>query len=84
MGPWNVRTAATTLFLLVIAVLAGFYLGRREPPAGAISGKILYERYCASCHGTEGKGDGPAAETLQPKPPDLTQLPVYSLDALLQ
>jgi mono/diheme cytochrome c family protein len=40
----------------------------------AITGKVAYERYCASCHGTSGKGDGPIAK-LQEKPPaDLTQL----------
>lgn len=29
---------------------------------------------CASCHGVSGKGDGPIAEFLTPKPTDLTQL----------
>jgi mono/diheme cytochrome c family protein len=38
------------------------------------TGKLAYERYCASCHGISGKGDGPLAK-LQPKPPaDLSQL----------
>jgi cytochrome c553 len=27
---------------------------------------------CASCHGTEGKGNGPAAAALNPKPRDYT------------
>lgn len=31
-------------------------------------GKILYKQYCAQCHGFTGKGDGPAAATLEPKP----------------
>ena len=84
----NVGNAATTLVLLVIAVSAGFYLGRREQPPSAMSGKILYERYCASCHGSEGKGDGPVAEALRQKLPDLTQLQArlgsaYSLDQLM-
>jgi mono/diheme cytochrome c family protein len=29
---------------------------------------------CAACHGTGGRGDGPAAATLARKPADLTQL----------
>jgi mono/diheme cytochrome c family protein len=29
---------------------------------------------CASCHGVSGKGNGPIAEFLSPKPADLTQL----------
>jgi mono/diheme cytochrome c family protein len=31
-------------------------------------GKGLYKEYCAQCHGFTGKGDGPAASGLEPKP----------------
>lgn len=31
-------------------------------------GAQVYKEYCAQCHGAEGKGDGPAASGLQPKP----------------
>lgn len=34
----------------------------------AIAGEGLYQTYCASCHGTRGAGDGPAAAALDPKP----------------
>lgn len=37
-------------------------------------GKVKYERYCSSCHGTSGKGDGPVASSLTAKPTDLTQI----------
>lgn len=36
------------------------------------SGKELYAARCATCHGTSGKGDGPAGIHLQPKPADFT------------
>ena len=36
------------------------------------SGKVLYQAYCAPCHGKNGKGDGPAAASLHPKPADHT------------
>ena len=32
-------------------------------------GKKVYATNCLSCHGTEGKGDGPAAQALLPKKP---------------
>jgi mono/diheme cytochrome c family protein len=34
----------------------------------------MFKQYCAVCHGTEGKGDGPAASALKKRPADLTQL----------
>ncbi len=36
--------------------------------------KKIYETNCASCHGTTGKGDGPAGASLSPKPTDLTAM----------
>lgn len=35
-------------------------------------GKILYTKYCAICHGDQGKGDGFNAYNLDPKPRDFT------------
>ena len=35
-------------------------------------GKAVYEQFCASCHGDTGKGDGPAAGALTPKPKALS------------
>lgn len=37
-----------------------------------MSGDQLYTAYCASCHGVDGKGHGPAAPALKGKLPDLT------------
>jgi mono/diheme cytochrome c family protein len=37
-------------------------------------GKRLFERYCVSCHGVTGHGDGPAAASLPSRPEDLSML----------
>ncbi len=36
-------------------------------------GKGVYMKYCAACHGMEGKGDGTAGPNLKPKPADLSK-----------
>lgn len=40
----------------------------------AANGKQMYVSYCASCHGANGKGDGPVAASLKMPPADLTLL----------
>jgi mono/diheme cytochrome c family protein len=38
------------------------------------SGDSLYRTYCASCHGQQGRGDGPVAQFLKVPPANLTQI----------
>lgn len=37
------------------------------------SGKAIYQQNCSACHGSGGRGDGPAAAALSPRPRDLTR-----------
>lgn len=43
-------------------------------PRSAFSGKPMFATYCATCHGTEGKGDGPFAKALRKPPSNLALL----------
>ncbi len=43
-------------------------------PSVSIEGKVLFREYCAVCHGVNGTGNGPAAEALEHRPTDLTQI----------
>lgn len=38
------------------------------------SGQAMFKSYCAVCHGTDGKGNGPAATAMKTQPTDLTLL----------
>ena len=44
------------------------------PLINSVKGPDLFRAYCASCHGVDGKGGGPAAAALNAKVPDLTLL----------
>ncbi|MBH0177281.1 MAG: c-type cytochrome [Nitrospira sp.] len=42
-------------------------------------GNVIYKEYCSQCHGATGKGDGPAASGLEPKPAIHTNIPFEKL-----
>lgn len=44
----------------------------QDPLIKSLEGKDLYAAYCASCHGMDGKGSGPASAAMKTAPPDLT------------
>jgi mono/diheme cytochrome c family protein len=55
--------------LAAVGVLAACM--QRDPP---VSGQALFQQNCAVCHGTGGRGDGPAAAGRTTPLPDLTTL----------
>jgi mono/diheme cytochrome c family protein len=75
-----------TLAIIVVAISA-FAIGQQTPAqtpptikhvpitnAPSNSGKEMFSSYCAVCHGTDGKGTGPAASAMKSAPIDLTTL----------
>jgi mono/diheme cytochrome c family protein len=60
------RTLARTVTLALCTVATAY--GADE------TGRTLYLRYCAACHGRSGQGDGPVAPALGQQPTDLTQI----------
>lgn len=46
----------------------------KDPAVYSVSGAYTFRTYCASCHGVDGKGEGPLAESLRFHPPDLSLL----------
>ena len=55
-----------TLLVLTGLVLSPLYA--QDYPPDRARGKAVYERYCQSCHGPSGRGNGPAAASLQVPP----------------
>ncbi len=48
----------------------------KKTPELVEQGKTAFGKYCASCHGAKGEGDGPASKALKPPPRNLVTQPV--------
>lgn len=71
------RHRTTVLGLLSVAVLAIVvaWVSRADDfqlQGDAERARAPYKKYCATCHGDSGKGDGVMAKFLDPQPKDLT------------
>ena len=66
--------AALCLRVVLVDAYPTSYLANPTPSDEAVvqHGKALFGTHCASCHGSEGRGDGPAAAALVGPPADLT------------
>jgi hypothetical protein len=66
--------------LLAVAV-GGLVLGGAAAAFNAFtledfSGEEIYDRFCASCHGAQARGDGPVSRSLNVAVPDLTTIAI--------
>src|SRR5258708_8730310 len=66
-------TRITTIFpaLAMLSLAAG--TASAEGVGDAQQGKLVYQRYCISCHGEKGNGQGEFADWITPKPRDYRQ-----------
>jgi mono/diheme cytochrome c family protein len=69
----HARTRYTIAATLVMLGAGSLALGEEKPPK-AVAGHASYMTHCAVCHGIAAKGDGPLADVLRVRPPDLTRL----------
>lgn len=68
------RGLTLLLFLLMgpVTLLTTPVQSATTPDDLLAQGKMVYQKECSVCHGSEGRGDGPAAYLLFPKPRDFT------------
>jgi len=84
---WPLLAAGTVLLVWIgprlnlfteQAYPTSFYVSPTGYSAQSIAtGRKLFAEKCVSCHGPEGRGDGPAAKDLRPPPDDLTAEHIY-------
>jgi len=58
------------------AAAQGVHARGQNPPLviSSMVGRDLFQFYCATCHGVDGRGKGPTAASLRPPTPDLTSI----------
>lgn len=74
LGCLRVFVAALPFALAVPTAAQGAAETRKPEYKVEYSGISLFRTYCSTCHGREAKGDGPMADQLRYRPPDLTLL----------
>ena len=57
---------------MAAGLLAGVFWAARATVESQPGGKAVYDAHCVECHGPNGKGDGPSAAYLVPRPRDFT------------
>jgi mono/diheme cytochrome c family protein len=72
------RLFVAAFSLLAVLTLTLCFLPKASQAGGdnayVEKGHKLFRQYCASCHGLDGKGNGPVAASLKSPPADLTAL----------
>jgi mono/diheme cytochrome c family protein len=64
-----IRHAVAASAALLLLPLVG---SAQTSSSGSVDGPALYQQRCAGCHGKSGRGDGPFAGLLDPRPRDFT------------
>ncbi len=68
-----------------LAPVPAEYAGLTNPlgPDAADQGAELFRTNCEMCHGPQGHGDGPAGQSLEPRPRNLAQIQSQAGDDFL-
>ncbi len=68
----------------ILLLALTFLYGSLSVPSWLLAAEktaVLFQELCSVCHGVGGKGDGPSAQGLEPKPADFTNCKAMAKDS---
>jgi mono/diheme cytochrome c family protein len=72
---WSGALVAAALFGVTLLASEARPLDQDQaPPNYAAMGGYFFKTYCAACHGTSARGDGPLADSMRRRPANLTEI----------
>ncbi|GJL61586.1 c-type cytochrome [Candidatus Nitrospira salsa] len=70
----RVRQIFSIMFMTLTFLHANALMSLAQEDTVIEGGRYLYKKFCATCHGGRGHGDGPKASSLKIPPANLTHL----------
>jgi mono/diheme cytochrome c family protein len=74
IGLWVACLASAALFGVTLVAGGPQAAQAQTTQNHAALGGYLFKTYCATCHGTSARGDGPHAESMRRRPANLTEI----------
>ena len=71
-GIWRASLVAAALMTAFAG--SAWVAAADQASESAQHGSAIFRMYCASCHGTSARGDGPLADSMRRRPPNLTEI----------
>jgi mono/diheme cytochrome c family protein len=70
----KLAVAGSTIIAALLMLPLGAAAQDTQQPKQSTAGAAVYSTYCAVCHGTSARGDGPLSSSMTRKPPNLAEI----------
>ena len=70
----KLAVAGSTIIAALLMLPLSAAAQEAQQPKQSTAGAAVYSTYCAVCHGTSARGDGPLASSMTRKPPNLAEI----------
>jgi len=71
----------SVISIFIMGLSLGFSDEGNAKKLDIANGRKTFQTYCISCHGAQGKGDGPVGMAINPKPTNFTDVGLISSES---